>query len=95
MLCKVSLETADQTHDATARNISEAGALLEGQWDMAAGTECKIVLGNGCTVHATVRWIKGGQIGVEFRERLSFSGTSGISVVRDHYGPINILAQAG
>jgi hypothetical protein len=83
MLRKVSFETGDQVCHGTVRNISEAGALLEGQWDVAVGAGCTVVLGDGCIVHATVRWRNAGQIGVEFRERLSFDGTRGISIARN------------
>ncbi len=81
MLRKVTLENEGQAYHATVRNISEAGAMLEGLWDVPLGVEFTIALGEGCEVLGTVRWSQSGQIGVEFQERLSFDTAGRISVV--------------
>jgi diguanylate cyclase (GGDEF)-like protein/PAS domain S-box-containing protein len=80
MLRKVTLEHEGQSYHATVRNISEAGAMLEGLWDVPVGVVFIIALGDGCTVRSTVRWTQNGQLGVEFRERLRFDAAGRISV---------------
>ena len=83
MLRKVTLESDGQAYHATVRNISEAGAMLEGVWDVPVGVEFLIALGDGCSVLSTVRWSQNGQLGVEFHQRLSFDTAGRISVSWD------------
>jgi hypothetical protein len=51
------------------RNISAEGAMLEAREDLPAETGVVVDVGEGGTVCGTVRWSRGGQIGVRFDAR--------------------------
>jgi septum formation inhibitor MinC len=51
------------------RNISAEGAMLEAREDLPADTGVVVDVGEGGTVCGTVRWSRGGQLGVRFDER--------------------------
>ncbi|PKP95481.1 MAG: diguanylate cyclase [Alphaproteobacteria bacterium HGW-Alphaproteobacteria-14] len=57
-------------HDATLRNISESGAMIDGLWNMPAGCEVQIELCPGQIVTGKVRWARENRAGVEFRDPL-------------------------
>jgi hypothetical protein len=51
---------------ARVRNISAGGAMIECDWDFHIGTEVMLDLEEAGTVFATVRWCRGGQLGLRF-----------------------------
>lgn len=51
------------------RNISADGAMLEGREELAVGTGIVLDLAEGGTTSGTVRWARGGQLGVRFDGR--------------------------
>lgn len=68
---KTMLRTIVVHHDGHAytgriRNISDTGALIEGLWNVPAGTEFTIELSENHTINATARWSKDDRTGVEF-----------------------------
>ena len=52
--------------DATVRNISEGGAMVEGLWNMPPGSTIEIEFSVGKSVDAQVRWSRENRSGVEF-----------------------------
>lgn len=70
MLRKVVLDHQGQHYNGTIRNISARGALVEGLWNVPAGTIFRIHIANGQTVTGTTRWCEEDRIGVEFSEPL-------------------------
>ncbi|HEX8526596.1 PilZ domain-containing protein [Allosphingosinicella sp.] len=57
------------TAQVRIRNISAEGAMLECRQDLIADTEVVLDLGEGGTAPGTVRWSRGGHVGVQFDER--------------------------
>ncbi len=73
MLRKIMLEHEGQQYNATVRNMSATGALIEGLWNVPAGTPFNVYLGDGKVVNATARWCKDDRMGVEFATPLGAS----------------------
>jgi diguanylate cyclase (GGDEF)-like protein/PAS domain S-box-containing protein len=66
MLRKVVLDHHGQLYNATIRNISATGALVEGLWNVPVGTIFKIQISEAQAVTATARWSQDERMGVEF-----------------------------
>jgi hypothetical protein len=75
MLRKATLEHDGQLYNATVRNISATGALIEGLWNVPVGTIFKIQLSERQTVTATVRWSAEDRMGFEFAAPLNLVGS--------------------
>ncbi|HSF13430.1 MAG TPA: EAL domain-containing protein, partial [Erythrobacter sp.] len=66
LLRRVTVVDGDASYNATLRNISETGAMVEGVWGAAAGNQVRIELCADQAVTATVRWARENRLGVEF-----------------------------
>ena len=66
MLRKVVLDHHGQLYNATIRNISATGALVEGLWNVPVGTIFKIQISDTQAVTVTARWCAEDRLGVEF-----------------------------
>ena len=75
MLRKIVLDHAGHIYNGTVRNISAAGALIEGLWNVPVGTVFRIALSDGVSVIATTRWCSEDRIGVEFSAPLERDGS--------------------
>jgi hypothetical protein len=82
MLRKASLEHDGRSYDVTIRNISATGALVEGLWDVPAGTCFDLQLAKDVAVSATAKWCAHGRVGVQFSSPLT-AGPSGAGKVRE------------
>jgi hypothetical protein len=71
MLRKVVLDHHGQVYNATIRNISATGALVEGLWNVPVGTIFKIHMSATQIVTATTRWCGEDRMGVEFAPPLT------------------------
>lgn len=71
VLRKVRLEHGGQTYQATVRNVSATGALVEGLWNVPVGTIFRIFLAEGQSLTATSRWSQQDRMGVEFATAVS------------------------
>jgi hypothetical protein len=71
LLRRVVLEHGGHNYEATVRNISRTGALIEGLRNVPAGTIFRVHLSDGHLVNATARWCEDDRIGMEF----SIAGT--------------------
>jgi len=60
-------------YPARIRNLSASGALIEGLWNVPAGTLFSIELGDQQAVNATARWSEGDKMGVEFASAIQLS----------------------
>ena len=58
-----------QVKGARLRNISSGGALVEAREEIPVGSEIQLDFGAGGLIDATVRWTKGTQFGVQFKEK--------------------------
>ena len=70
VLRRVLLDHDGHSYEATVRNMSATGALVEGLWNVPEGTVFLVRLGEGVTVPATARWCEDDRVGIEFRERI-------------------------
>ena len=66
MLRRVVLEHAGHAYEATVRNMSETGALVEGLWNVPEGTQFNVRLNEQKTVRAVTRWCDEDRLGIEF-----------------------------
>jgi EAL domain-containing protein (putative c-di-GMP-specific phosphodiesterase class I) len=66
MLRKVVLDHQGQVYNATIRNISSTGALIEGLWNVPVGTIFKIHVSDKQVVTGTTRWCEEDRMGIEF-----------------------------
>ncbi|MBB3858842.1 diguanylate cyclase (GGDEF)-like protein/PAS domain S-box-containing protein [Novosphingobium hassiacum] len=66
MLRKVLLDHGGHNYNAMIRNISQTGALIEGLWNVPAGTIFRVQLADTLVVTATCRWSNDDRMGVEF-----------------------------
>lgn len=66
ILRKVTLDHNGEKYGATIRNLSQTGALIEGLWNVPAGTVFNFRLVGGEQVMAMTRWSQDDRMGVEF-----------------------------
>ena len=81
MLRKVVMEHGGERYDATIRNISATGALVEGLWNVPPGTIFRLSLSDAVTVTATARWSQEDRMGVEFALPLALDETGRIAAI--------------
>jgi diguanylate cyclase (GGDEF)-like protein len=60
-----------QVKGARLRNISSGGALVESRDEIPVGAEIRLDFSAGGLVDGTVRWTKGTQFGVQFKEKFN------------------------
>ncbi|GAA4776511.1 EAL domain-containing protein [Novosphingobium ginsenosidimutans] len=77
VLRKVTLVHGEQRYQATIRNLSATGALIEGLWNVPAGTIFQLEWGDGQVMTATARWSQQNRMGVEFATQLAGSPGAG------------------
>ncbi|NCP13583.1 MAG: EAL domain-containing protein [Sphingomonadales bacterium] len=70
LLRKVAVVKDGDRHNATLRNISESGAMVEGLWNMPSGSAMRIEFCADNSVTAQVRWSRENRVGVEFHAPL-------------------------
>ncbi len=67
LLRRVMVISEGKRLNATVRNISEGGAMVEGLWDMQPGSTIEIEFSRGKSVSAHIRWSRENRAGVEFQ----------------------------
>jgi len=78
MLRKVVLDHESHSYHATIRNISRTGALVEGLWNVPAGTRFAIHLAENCVVVAEAQWCKEDRMGVKFARSLEIDAKGAV-----------------
>ena len=68
--------------NATLRNISESGAMIEGLWNMPAGSAVRIEFGGDKSVTAQVRWSRENRVGIEFHAPLKRRADGAFAVLK-------------
>ncbi|MFC3594700.1 EAL domain-containing protein [Novosphingobium piscinae] len=66
VLRRVMIEHDGHSYEATVRNMSETGALVEGLWNVPEGTLFTVRLGERQSVRAIARWCEDDRVGMEF-----------------------------
>ena len=91
VLRKVGLIHEDHRYDATMRNLSRSGCMVEGLLDVPIGTQFVIDFGEGQLATATVRRSMKHQQGIEFEQSLVSDGNGGLCT-RHRVSPYLIAA---
>jgi len=81
LLRKIVLDHNGQNYNGTIRNISTTGALVEGLWNVPAGTVFHIALSEAHMITATTRWCEQDRMGVEFASPLERDASGRIAAV--------------
>ncbi|MCW1430153.1 putative bifunctional diguanylate cyclase/phosphodiesterase [Novosphingobium sp. JCM 18896] len=90
---KIGLIHEDHRYDATMRNMSSTGCMIEGLLEVPVGTDFVVDFGEGQLAVATVRRSRGTMQGLEFEQTLVDDGAGGL-VTRNRISPY-MLASAG
>ncbi|MGV1682565.1 EAL domain-containing protein [Sphingopyxis sp. NJF-3] len=64
-------------YEALVRNISSGGALIEGLWNVPAGTPLTLEFGAGMRLDAEARWSDGNRVGVRFADAIEIEALIG------------------
>ncbi|MFM7348938.1 MAG: EAL domain-containing protein [Erythrobacter sp.] len=72
--------------NATLRNISESGAMIEGLWNMPAGSAVRVEFSADKVVTAQVRWSRENRVGVEFHQPLKRRADGTFAVLKGQPG---------
>jgi diguanylate cyclase (GGDEF)-like protein/PAS domain S-box-containing protein len=91
MLRKVVLDHHGQVYDATIRNISATGALIEGLWNVPVGTIFKIHVSDSQVVTGTTRWCAEDRMGVEFATPLKRDANGRVPAAAKPPSPVRTL----
>ena len=70
---------------ATLRNISDGGAMIEGLWNMPAGSAIRIEFSADRSVTAQVRWSRENRVGIEFHAPLRRRADGTLAVLRGRH----------
>lgn len=68
--------------DATLRNISERGAMIEGLWNMPAGSTLRIEFSADKSVTGQVRWLHENRVGIAFHVPLKRRADGSFAVLK-------------
>lgn len=82
MLRRVVLDHDGERYDGTIRNISSTGALIEGLWNVPAGTSFEIHVSEGQAVGAIARWSRDDRMGVEFLAPMALDETGRMPIAQ-------------
>ncbi len=82
---KVVLNCAGQNFDATLRNISVTGALVQGMRNVTPGTEFVVVLSSDLSVDATCRWCEADLVGLQFITPLDREDDADVMAIFDAF----------
>ncbi|ANK13731.1 EAL domain-containing protein [Erythrobacter neustonensis] len=68
--------------NATVRNVSESGAMVEGLWNVPAGSVLRVEFGADTSITAQVRWSRENRVGIEFHQPLQRRADGGFPVFK-------------
>lgn len=81
----VAVESGGFRYEAIVRNVSSRGAMLEGLWNVPAGTAFRVDFGPGMVIDTVARWSQDNRMGLEFADVVDLDvligGAPGASVV--------------
>jgi len=83
MLRRVTIVHGRNRITANIRNISEGGAMIEGLWNMSAGSTIQIEFSRDKIISAQVRWSRENRVGVEFPVPLRRRTDGSFTVLRN------------
>ncbi|MEM7664277.1 MAG: EAL domain-containing protein [Pseudomonadota bacterium] len=71
-------------YDATVRNISDGGLMIEGLWNLVEDSAIAVEFARGQIVEAQVRWVSENRVGAEFSDPLQRRADGTYTVLRGH-----------
>ena len=78
MLRKVQLTHGPNRYECTIRNISVSGALIEGLWEVPAGTTFDLHFSNDYAIKVKAIWSREDHMGVQFAQPLATDRDGGV-----------------
>lgn len=72
--------------NATLRNLSESGAMIEGLWNMPPGSAVRVEFSADTSVTAQVRWSRENRVGIEFHAPLKRRADNAFSLLKNQSG---------
>ena len=88
MLRRVMLEFGGERYEARIRNISSTGALVSGLWNVPAGTDFLLELGERQVINVKACWSKDDRMGVEFARPLDLDDHGRIILMPERRRPL-------
>lgn len=88
---KIGLIHEDYRYEATMRNVSRSGCMIEGLLDVPVGTQFVVDFGEGQLAVGTVRRSAGAMMGLEFEQALVDDGAGGLCT-RHRVSPVVIAS---
>ncbi|MFN3862853.1 MAG: EAL domain-containing protein [Erythrobacter sp.] len=82
VLRKVVVVQRGARHNATLRNISEGGAMIEGLWNIAEGSVLRVEFSPSQAITGQVRWSQENRLGLEFHLPLRARGDGSFALPR-------------
>lgn len=83
----VTVESGGFRYEAIVRNVSSRGAMLEGLWNVPAGTKFNIEFGPGMIIEATSRWSQENRMGLQFAHAVDLDVLTGSAPGASILGP--------
>jgi diguanylate cyclase (GGDEF)-like protein/PAS domain S-box-containing protein len=81
----VAVESGGFRYEAIVRNVSSRGAMLEGLWNVPAGTPFRVEFGPGMILDTVARWSQDNRMGLEFAHAIDLEvligGAPGTSIL--------------
>ncbi|MES2700210.1 MAG: EAL domain-containing protein [Pseudomonadota bacterium] len=94
MLLRIGVIHEDHRYEATLRNLSRTGAMIEGLLDVPVGADLVLDLGGGQLAVGTVRRSQDATQGVQFETPLISDGANGLCT-RHRVSPYQLAAAGG
>ena len=83
VLRKIVLVHKGNRHNATLRNISEGGAMIEGLWNITEGSVLRVEFSPSQAITGQVRWSQENRLGLEFHLPLRARGDGSFALPRN------------
>jgi len=83
LLRRVAVVHKGVRHNATLRNISEGGAMIEGLWNMAEGQVLRVEFTPSQSITGQVRWSSENRVGIEFHVPLKRRSDGSYALLRN------------
>ncbi|SBV33427.1 Diguanylate cyclase/phosphodiesterase with PAS/PAC sensor(S) [uncultured Sphingopyxis sp.] len=88
----IQIDSGGYRYEAIVRNMSSRGALIEGLWNVPAGTPMTLEFGAGQPVDAEARWSAGNRVGVQFAEAVEIEALIGTKAAAPARGRVRRAA---
>lgn len=73
----IHVDSGDHRYEAIVRNIAPSGAMIEGLWNVAPGTQLSLDFGSDLRIDAEARWSADNRTGVQFAAAIDIEALIG------------------